>query len=368
MKPLPAPDDLVLWEQFLPGRQPDLPCQQQFIRWAGRHCAPSTPHSPDHLLPPEDEGYVSYRGRALGPAPPAGPTRLPHHPHLHPRTAAGALLPGLWCAPAAGTHHHQGRSGRRWPRSARVKGVPMQSWQAAGSQFSDVDKRKSVAEDARQGRGGAGARAWPRPGCPGRRSQLLRLNQRGGLPGLLKVLGPREIDEEQKVAEFSRRHREWRRRTPSARHQGRFWQALPIASCRGRRSWLGNQGRLSEPVRKARRTIRDWADAFELIGEQHIRASTPGLVFSTPPAARPTRLRLCTSLTGSPGHQQVPDCSDTSRVRFQALNPTMGSARGSSSLDDIHDFGADFVKTPAPTSDALGRFEDARTRAARWWR
>ena len=91
------PDDLVLWEQVYPGRQTGpRPRRRRRVpggrRDPARHPYPR-PLAGLHLLPPRRRRDGLHRGHPLQRRPGRHRQvlqRLPHHPRLHPRTAADA--------------------------------------------------------------------------------------------------------------------------------------------------------------------------------------------------------------------------------------------------------------------------------------
>ncbi|MFJ5861234.1 FdhF/YdeP family oxidoreductase [Pseudarthrobacter sp. NPDC092439] len=177
---------------------------------------------------------------------------------------------------------------------------------------------------------------------------LLRLNQRGGFdcPGCAWP----ESDKKRKTAEFCENGAKAVAEENTLRTVGaEFWAKHSIAELSTKTEyWLGNQGRLSEPV-----VIREgethyspisWADAFELIGE-HIRASTPDrCVFYTSGRTANETAFMYQLFARSLGTNNLPDCSNMCHESSgSALNPTIGIGKGTVSLDDIHDAELIFV-------------------------
>ncbi|TQJ38613.1 formate dehydrogenase major subunit [Arthrobacter sp. SLBN-112] len=177
---------------------------------------------------------------------------------------------------------------------------------------------------------------------------LLRLNQRGGFdcPGCAWP----ESDKKRKTAEFCENGAKAVAEENTLRTVGaEFWAKHSIAELSEKTEyWLGNQGRLSEPV-----VIREgethyspisWADAFELIGE-HVRASTPDrCVFYTSGRTANETAFLYQLFARSLGTNNLPDCSNMCHESSgSALNPTIGIGKGTVSLDDIHDAELIFV-------------------------
>ena len=177
---------------------------------------------------------------------------------------------------------------------------------------------------------------------------MLRLNQRGGFdcPGCAWP----ESDKKRKTAEFCENGAKAVAEENTLRTVGaEFWARHSIAELSGRTEyWLGNQGRLSEPV-----VIREgdthyspisWADAFELIGE-HIRASTPDrCVFYTSGRTANETAFMYQLFARALGTNNLPDCSNMCHESSgSALNLTIGIGKGTVSLDDIHDSELIFV-------------------------
>jgi len=177
---------------------------------------------------------------------------------------------------------------------------------------------------------------------------LLRLNQRGGFdcPGCAWP----ESDKKRKTAEFCENGAKAVAEENTLRTVGaEFWARHSIAELAGKTEyWLGNQGRLSEPV-----VIREgdthyspisWAEAFGLIGE-HIRASTPDrCVFYTSGRTANETAFMYQLFARALGTNNLPDCSNMCHESSgSALNPTIGIGKGTVSLDDIHDAELIFV-------------------------
>ena len=191
-------------------------------------------------------------------------------------------------------------------------------------------------------------RAVAQAGVSRTAQSLLRLNQRGGFdcPGCAWP----ESDKKRKAAEFCENGAKAVAEENTLRTVGaEFWAKHSIAELSGKTEyWLGNQGRLSEPV-----VIREgethyspisWADAFELIGE-HIRASTPDrCVFYTSGRTANETAFMYQLFARALGTNNLPDCSNMCHESSgSALNPTIGIGKGTVSLDDIHDSELIFV-------------------------
>ncbi|MHA7263513.1 FdhF/YdeP family oxidoreductase [Arthrobacter sp. TMN-37] len=177
---------------------------------------------------------------------------------------------------------------------------------------------------------------------------MLRVNQRGGFdcPGCAWP----ESDKKRKTAEFCENGVKAIAEENTVRTVGAgFWAEHSIDELAGKTEyWLGNQGRLSEPV-----VIREgdthyspisWADAFALIGE-HIRATTPDrCVFYTSGRTANETAFMYQLFARSLGTNNLPDCSNMCHESSgSALNPTIGIGKGTVSLEDIHDAELIFV-------------------------
>jgi formate dehydrogenase major subunit len=171
---------------------------------------------------------------------------------------------------------------------------------------------------------------------------MLRVNQHGGFdcPG---CAWPESITGARKPAEFCENgakaiaeENTLRTVTPE------FWAAHSIEELAGKTEyWLGNQGRITEPV-----VIREgethyspisWTDAFELIGE-HIRATTPDrCIFYTSGRTANEAAFMYQLFARSIGTNNLPDCSNMCHESSgSALNPTIGIGKGTVSLEDMH--------------------------------
>ena len=108
--------------------------------------------------------------------------------------------------------------------------------------------------------------------------------------------------------------------------------------------WLGQQGRLTEPMveragRRPLRADRRGTTAFALIADAAARPGQPGrgdLLHVR--AGPPTRRRFCWQLLARAyGTNNLPDCSNMCHESSGlALTQTIGVGKGSVTLDDIH--------------------------------
>ena len=148
---------------------------------------------------------------------------------------------------------------------------------------------------------------------------LLRLNQRGGFdcPGCAWP----ESDKKRKAAEFCENGAKAVAEENTLRTVGaEFWAKHSVDELSTKTEyWLGNQGRLSEPmVIRAGETHYSplsWADAFELIGE-HVRASTPDrCVFYTSGRTANETVFMYQLYARALGTNNLPDCSNMRPAR-----------------------------------------------------
>ncbi|NKX56897.1 FdhF/YdeP family oxidoreductase, partial [Arthrobacter mobilis] len=173
-------------------------------------------------------------------------------------------------------------------------------------------------------------------------ASMLRVNQRGGFdcPG---CAWPEPIAGARKPAEFCENGAKAIAEENTLRTVGpEFWAAHSIQELESRTEyWLGNQGRITEPV-----VIREgeshyspisWTEAFELIGE-HIRATTPErCVFYTSGRTANETAFMYQLFARSVGTNNLPDCSNMCHESSgSALNPTIGIGKGTVSLEDMH--------------------------------
>jgi len=197
---------------------------------------------------------------------------------------------------------------------------------------------------------------------------LLRLNQKGGFdcPGCAWP----ETDGKRKAAEFCENGAKAVAEENTLRTVGaEFWAKHSIAELSQKTEyWLGNQGRLSEPV-----VIRpgdthyspiSWADAFDLIGER-IRNSTPErCVFYTSGRTANETAFMYQLFARSIGTNNLPDCSNMCHESSgSALNPTIGIGKGTVSLEDIHEAELIFVVGQNPGTNhprMLGALQECK--------
>ncbi|WP_426302364.1 FdhF/YdeP family oxidoreductase [Arthrobacter sp. R-11] len=197
---------------------------------------------------------------------------------------------------------------------------------------------------------------------------LLRLNQKGGFdcPGCAWP----ETDGKRKAAEFCENGAKAVAEEATLRTVGaEFWARHSIAELSQKTEyWLGNQGRLAEPVvirpGETHYSPISWADAFELIGE-HVRASTPDrCVFYTSGRTANETAFMYQLYARSLGTNNLPDCSNMCHESSgSALNPTIGIGKGTVSLEDLHEAELIFVVGQNPGTNhprMLGALQECK--------
>jgi molybdopterin-dependent oxidoreductase alpha subunit len=106
--------------------------------------------------------------------------------------------------------------------------------------------------------------------------------------------------------------------------------------------WLGQQGRLTEPLVRQSGSDRyapiSWADAFNLIAARLAALPTPdGAIFYTSGRTSNEAAFLWQLLARAYGTNNLPDCSNMCHESSGlALTQTIGVGKGSVTLDDIH--------------------------------
>ena len=125
------------------------------------------------------------------------------------------------------------------------------------------------------------------------------------------------------------------------RVDARFFAAHPIAELRERSDWwLGQQGRLVEPMHRAPGATHyapmPWAEAFAVLG-RHLRATSPDrAVFYTSGRTSNEAAFLYQLFVRAYGTNNLPDCSNMCHESSgSALGETIGIGKGSVSLDDF---------------------------------
>jgi len=170
---------------------------------------------------------------------------------------------------------------------------------------------------------------------------LLRLNQVNGTdcPG---CAWPETITGKRKTAEFCENGakavaEENTKRTVTPE----FWAQHSIADLADKTEfWLGNQGRITEPVvirpGETHYSAISWTDAFDLIGERIRETAPERCVFYTSGRTANETAFLYQLFVRSLGTNNLPDCSNMCHESSgAALNSTIGTGKGTVSLDDI---------------------------------
>ncbi|NWL32021.1 FdhF/YdeP family oxidoreductase [Paenarthrobacter nitroguajacolicus] len=177
---------------------------------------------------------------------------------------------------------------------------------------------------------------------------MLRVNQRGGFdcPGCAWP----ESQGRRKAAEFCENGAKAIAEETTVRSVGAdFWESHSIEELSGKSEyWLGNQGRLSEPMvlREGDTHYRPiaWAEAFALIGERIREAPPERCVFYTSGRTANETAFIYQLFARSVGTNNLPDCSNMCHESSgSAMNSTIGIGKGTVSLEDIHDAELIFV-------------------------
>lgn len=179
-------------------------------------------------------------------------------------------------------------------------------------------------------------------GLPRTVSSMLRVNQRGGFdcPGCAWP----ETDKKRKKAEFCENGAKAIAEENTVRTVGaKFWASHSVKDLAQKSEyWLGNQGRLSEPV-----VIREgdthyqpisWGDAFSLIGERMRSTAPERCVFYTSGRTANETAFMYQLFARSVGTNNLPDCSNMCHESSgSAMNPILGIGKGTVSLEDVHE-------------------------------
>ncbi|WP_329194378.1 MULTISPECIES: FdhF/YdeP family oxidoreductase [unclassified Streptomyces] len=170
---------------------------------------------------------------------------------------------------------------------------------------------------------------------------LLKVNQKGGFdcPGCAWPEG-----DERHTAEFCENGAKavaeeatLRRVTPD------FFAAHPVSELADRSGyWLGQQGRITEPMYLAEGSDHyeavSWERAFEIIAEElHALGSPDEALFYTSGRTSNEAAFLFQLFAREFGTNNLPDCSNMCHESSgSALNETIGIGKGSVSLEDLH--------------------------------
>lgn len=138
--------------------------------------------------------------------------------------------------------------------------------------------------------------------------------------------------------------------------------------------WLGQRGRLTEPMVKRSGSNRyepiDWDDAFGLIADELGRLDSPDEAIFYTSGRTSNEAAFCYQLfVRAFGTNNLPDCSNLCHESSgYALTETLGIGKGSVSLDDIHAADLIFVVGQNPGTNhprMLTALEIAKRRGAR---
>ena len=202
---------------------------------------------------------------------------------------------------------------------------------------------------------------------------LARLNHRDGVdcPG---CAWPESITGPRKPAEFCENGAKAVAEESTTRTvTPQWWADHPISALRDKTEyWLGNQGRITEPV-----VIRpgdehyspiSWSEAFALIAE-HVNSTTPDrCVFYTSGRTANEQAFMYQLLARSLGTNNLPDCSNMCHESSgSAMSPTIGIGKGTVSLEDFEHADAILVVGQNPGTNhprMLSALADARARGA----
>ncbi|GER23927.1 formate dehydrogenase subunit alpha [Zafaria cholistanensis] len=203
---------------------------------------------------------------------------------------------------------------------------------------------------------------------------MLRVNQRGGVdcPG---CAWPESITGARKPAEFCENGAKALAEESTTRTvTPEWWEKHPIEVLRNKTEyWLGNQGRITEPVilRPGEDRYRriSWSEAFGTIAD-HMRATTPDrCVFYTSGRTANETAFMYQLFARSLGTNNLPDCSNMCHESSgSALRPTIGIGKGTVSLEDFEHAELIFVVGQNPGTNhprMLSALADARKHGAK---
>ncbi|MFD9291065.1 FdhF/YdeP family oxidoreductase [Streptomyces sp. NPDC060030] len=202
---------------------------------------------------------------------------------------------------------------------------------------------------------------------------LLKVNQKDGFdcPGCAWPEGDRRHTAEfcENGAKAVAEEATLRRVTPD------FFAAHPVADL-GTRSgyWLGQQGRITQPVYLPEGADRyeavTWERAFEIIAEELTALSSPDeALFYTSGRTSNEAAFLLQLLAREFGTNNLPDCSNMCHESSgSALTETIGIGKGSVSLEDLHQADLIIVAGQNPGTNhprMLSALEQAKTAGAK---
>ncbi|MER7043373.1 FdhF/YdeP family oxidoreductase [Streptomyces jumonjinensis] len=154
-----------------------------------------------------------------------------------------------------------------------------------------------------------------------------------------------------------------------------FFAAHPLADLAGRSGyWLGQQGRITEPVYLPEGADRyeavSWERAFEIIAEELTALSSPDeALFYTSGRTSNEAAFLLQLFAREFGTNNLPDCSNMCHESSgSALTETIGVGKGSVSLEDLHQADLIIVAGQNPGTNhprMLSALEKAKTSGAK---
>ncbi|MEV5388379.1 FdhF/YdeP family oxidoreductase [Streptomyces sp. NPDC052721] len=154
-----------------------------------------------------------------------------------------------------------------------------------------------------------------------------------------------------------------------------FFAAHPVSELAGRSDyWLGQQGRLTEPMYKPAGSPTyvpvSWETAFDVVARELERLDSPDeAAFYTSGRTSNEAAYLYQLLVRRFGTNNLPDCSNMCHESSgSALGETIGVGKGSVHLDDLHDADLIFVVGQNPGTNhprMLSALEKAKGRGAR---
>ncbi|MCK8679090.1 FdhF/YdeP family oxidoreductase [Streptomyces lichenis] len=202
---------------------------------------------------------------------------------------------------------------------------------------------------------------------------LLKVNQKDGFdcPGCAWPEG-----EDRHVAEFCENGAKAVAEEATLRQvTPEFFAAHPLADLAGRSGyWLGQQGRITEPVYAAEGADRyepvSWERAFAIIAEELTALRSPDeAVFYTSGRTSNEAAFLLQLLAREFGTNNLPDCSNMCHESSgSALTETIGVGKGSVSLEDLHQADLIIVAGQNPGTNhprMLSALEKAKAAGAR---
>lgn len=202
---------------------------------------------------------------------------------------------------------------------------------------------------------------------------LLKVNQKNGFdcPGCAWPEGDKRHTAEfcENGAKAVAEEATLRRVTPD------FFAAHPLADLAGRSGyWLGQQGRITEPMYLAEGSDRyeavTWQRAFEIIAQELTALDSPDeALFYTSGRTSNEAAFLFQLFAREFGTNNLPDCSNMCHESSgSALNETIGIGKGSVSLEDLHQADLIIVAGQNPATNhprMLSALEQAKSAGAK---